>query len=182
MSKENKINKAEKRKMEQLRRRKRNMKYMSAISFILIAVIAIVIVASMSSNPNVDIKSDEPTKVSEDISDTEISIPVADIESDAQFYSYDADGVEVRYFAVIGSDGDVHVALDACDVCYHAKKGYRQVEEVMQCINCGLEFPTNSIGTDNTAGGCWPSYIPIKIDGDNVIIQKSDLAAKSYMF
>jgi len=52
----------------------------------------------------------------------------------------------------------------------------------MHCINCGKEFSINSIGTDNTAGGCWPSYLPIKIENENIIINKSDLEDKQYMF
>jgi uncharacterized membrane protein len=52
----------------------------------------------------------------------------------------------------------------------------------MQCINCGKTFSITSIGTDNTAGGCWPSYLPMKIDSDNIVIKISDLKEKSYMF
>ena len=107
----------------------------------------------------------------------------SEIGSEAKFYTHDtADGANMRFFAVYGSDGDVHVALDVCDLCYGAKKGYRQIEDVMHCINCGREFPIISIGTENTAGGCWPSYIPIEIDGDEVVIKTSDLEEKEYMF
>ena len=81
-----------------------------------------------------------------------------------------------------GSDGNIHVALDACDVCYGAKKGYRQVDDVMHCINCGRTFPINQIGTSNTAGGCWPSFIPTTNDGDDIVIDISDLEEKAYMF
>ena len=52
----------------------------------------------------------------------------------------------------------------------------------MRCINCGLTFPIEEIGKNNTEGGCWPSYLPIKIDGDNIVIEKSDLENKRYMF
>ena len=78
--------------------------------------------------------------------------------------------------------GTVHVAFDACDVCYEAKKGYKQNGDVMQCLNCGKTFSITSIGIDNTVGGCWPSYLPMKIENDTVIIKISYLKAKSYMF
>ncbi|DAC72952.1 MAG TPA: DUF2318 domain-containing protein [Thermoplasmata archaeon] len=113
---------------------------------------------------------------------TEVRIPLAEIGTTAKFYSYDASGVTVRYFAVKDKQGTVHVAFDACDVCYEAKKGYKQNGEVMQCLNCGKTFAVTSIGTENTAGGCWPSYLPMQIDGNNIIIKNTDLEAKSYMF
>ncbi len=113
---------------------------------------------------------------------TEIRIPLSDIGATATFYSYDFDEVTVRYFAVKDASGNVHIAFDACDVCYEAKKGYKQVGDVMHCINCGKEFPITSIGIDNAAGGCWPSYLAMKIDGNDVVIKTADLESKSYMF
>jgi uncharacterized membrane protein len=114
--------------------------------------------------------------------ETEVRIPLSDIDTTASFYSYDSDGVTVRYFAVKDAQGAVHVAFDACDVCYEAKKGYKQVGVQMQCLNCGKQFAITSIGTENTAGGCWPSYLDMKIDGNDMVIKIADLEAKSFMF
>jgi uncharacterized membrane protein len=113
---------------------------------------------------------------------TEVRIPVSDISTTATFYSYDSNSVTVRYFAVKYKQGNVHVAFDACDVCYEAKKGYKQNGDLMQCLNCGKTFSITSIGTENTAGGCWPSFLPMNIDGNDVVIKNADLEAKSYMF
>lgn len=176
------LKRVERRKIAQLRRKQRNRKVMMGISVMLIGIISVVIVMSMSNNPIDYVRDTEPVQPPDVISGTEVKIPLSDISNNALFYSYDADGVEVRYFAVMGSDGDVHVAFDACDVCYHAKKGYRQKEDVMECINCGLTYPINSLGTENTAGGCWPSYLSIRIDENDVIIEKSDLEQKKWMF
>ena len=176
------LKRAERRKIVQLRKKQRNRKIMMAISMMLIGIISVVIVMSMSNIPNDYDKSTEPVQSADAISETEVRIPLSDISNNAKFYSYNAGSVEVRYFAVKGSDGDVHVAFDACDVCYHAKKGYRQKGDVMHCINCGLEYPINSLGTENTAGGCWPSYLPIRIDENDVMIEKSDLEQKKWMF
>jgi len=113
---------------------------------------------------------------------TEARIPIAQISDRASFYTYNSGGVNIRYFAVKGNDGQIHVAFDACDVCYPAKKGYRQIGDVMHCNNCGREFPINSIGTQNLAGGCWPSYLPMSIDENEVVIKISDIEGKKYMF
>jgi len=111
-----------------------------------------------------------------------IQISTSKVISAAKWYTYDSNSVDVKYFLVKGNDGKIHLAIDACDVCYDSKRGYRQSGNVMTCNNCGREFAINSIGTENLEGGCWPSYIPLKIDGDSAIIEKSDLNEKRYMF
>ena len=52
----------------------------------------------------------------------------------------------------------------------------------MQCINCGLEFSISGLGTENTGGGCWPSFIDKTTVDDQLVIKISDLEAKSFMF
>jgi len=118
------VKKAEKRKQIIEQKRKKTQKMILGIT-ILIAIIGIILIASVMSlnnneTDNTTIK--EPAQKSIDYSDTEISIPVSDITTDVTFYTYDYEGVEIRYFAIIGDDGELHVAFDACDVCYDAKK------------------------------------------------------------
>ncbi len=153
---------------------------------ILIEILVMVVILSLAgctdttqnnnSNKNTDYNS-APWQ-----NETEARIPISNLSTTAKFYSFDSNGVTIRYFAVKDNSGSVHVAFDACDVCYEAKKGYRQSGNKMQCINCGQEFPIISIGTDNTTGGCWPSYLSMMIDNESVVIKISDLIAKSYMF
>ena len=114
--------------------------------------------------------------------DEYVRILLSEITTTVKFFSYDASGTIVKYFAVMGSDSNVHVAFDACDNCYSAKKGYSQVGDKMKCNNCGNEYAINSIGTENQGGGCWPSYLPIKIEGNELLIKKTDLEEKSWMF
>ena len=178
------LRKAESRKMEQIQRKKRTQKMIVIAAFGIIVVLSLVIVTSMPGNTDLNdqIKNSDKAAPSDVISQTEISIPLSEIGPNAKFYSFDSNGIEIIYFTVLGPDGNVHVAFDACDVCYDAKKGYRQNGDVMQCINCDKVFSINSIGTDNTAGGCWPSFLPTKIDGENIIINISDLEANRHMF
>ena len=175
------INKAEKRKIEKINKNKKMMR-IGIISVIAIIVVGgiVFIGISMSNNENIDDKKiDDTSTIS---TESQILIPISDIGTTANFYSYESKGVEIKYFIVKGSDDAIHAAFDACDVCYNAKRGYRQDEDVMTCINCGLTFPINELGDTNTGGGCWPSYLAIMIDGDNIIIEKSDLEDKINMF
>jgi uncharacterized membrane protein len=111
-----------------------------------------------------------------------VTVPVSETGANARFYTYDSGGTTVRFFAARGSDGNIHVATDACDVCYQSHKGYHQSGTAMQCNNCGKVFDISNIGTKNSSGGCWPSYLPMSNDGQNIQIAKSALDGKAYMF
>ena len=112
----------------------------------------------------------------------EFSIPVSEISETAKFYEYDVGGTSVRFFAI--KDGrEIKTAFDACDVCYASKKGYRQEGSDMVCNNCGNRYPISGLGTENIRpGGCWPGYLPSKVVGDELIIQKSDLQNNAWRF
>jgi len=186
MSKRKKLRRIELEKVERrkniIEQKRNKTKKIMAISVVFIIVIGLGIYFMMYSDGNIDIKDVESDPESIIQTATQIKIPTSGINGDASFYSYDSNGVKIKYFTVIGTDGNVHVAFDACDVCYGAKKGYRQIDEVMHCINCGREFAINSIGTQNTAGGCWPSYISKTFEEDLVVINIDELEAKRYMF
>jgi hypothetical protein len=90
--------------------------------------------------------------------------------------------IEIKYFGILDNAGQAHIAFDACDVCYRSKKGYAIKGNYAICRNCGNRYPIQSIGTENQTGGCWPSYLPIQINGDIITIKTSDLEANDYMF
>lgn len=104
-----------------------------------------------------------------------VAIPLAKVsDGSAHFYRYTDGGKEIRFFVVKGSDGQIHTAFDACDVCFRDKKGYVQDGDSMLCKNCGKKFQTNRIGP-HSIGGCNPSYLPAASDGRNVIVKAADL-------
>jgi len=172
--------KAEARKREQERKRERKMKALRLVAAVVI-VVAVVALAAMAlmrgGGGGPELAQDIPAT-----STGEVRIPVASVTDEASFYSSTVGGTKVRFFALRGPDGQIHVGTDACDVCYGQKKGYRQEGGEMVCNNCGKKYAVNSIGTDNTAGGCWPSHIGWRLDGETVVVTANDLAAKAYMF
>lgn len=112
-----------------------------------------------------------------------ITISLSEISENAKWYEYNSEGVQIRYFAVKTKDGSIKTAFDACDVCYGSKKGYSQQGDVMVCNNCGNRYPISGLGTENLrGGGCWPGYLPSKIESDNLIIKTSDLKKGVYRF
>ncbi|PIY60640.1 hypothetical protein COY95_00730, partial [Candidatus Woesearchaeota archaeon CG_4_10_14_0_8_um_filter_47_5] len=119
-----------------------------------------------------------PTTVQNDV----VAIPLSQITSTVQKKTYDAQGAQVRFMVVKGSDGEVRTAFDACDVCGGAL-GYRQIGSDVMCTKCGKYFAIDGLGTENTqGGGCWPSYLPHIISGDNILVKKSDLEAGRFRF
>ncbi len=107
-----------------------------------------------------------------------VKIPLSEISSTAKFYSEEGSS----FFVVKDSEGNIKTAFDACDVC-GGSKGYRQEGEDMVCNNCGRHFAIDQLGEQNIyGGGCWPSYLEHAIEGDFVVIQKSNLQKGSYMF
>jgi uncharacterized membrane protein len=163
-----------KKSAEELKKAEREERIIKgAVAFFIIAVL-IAIIVRFAGPPSTDGGTTAKSTLY-DIIGNELVIPVADVTTSAQFYSYETGGKDVVFFAVEGSDGQIHTAFDACDVCYQEKKGYYQDGSQMVCRNCGQRFSTNEIGTTNQGGGCWPGYMQRLVDGSNVKIQLSEL-------
>jgi uncharacterized membrane protein len=106
----------------------------------------------------------------------EVSVPVSELSEKARFYEYKTEaGKTVRFFAVKSPDGVYRAALDACDVCFHAKKGYSQEGEDMVCNNCGMHFPSAKI--NEVKGGCNPVGLERKVAGDRLNLSARELEA-----
>jgi uncharacterized membrane protein len=111
----------------------------------------------------------------------EVSLPVSELSGKARFYEYKAEsGKTVRFFAMKSPDGVYRAALDACDVCFHAKKGYSQEGEDMVCNNCGMHFPSAQI--NEVKGGCNPMGLERKVAGDRLNLSARELEAGASYF
>jgi uncharacterized membrane protein len=109
-----------------------------------------------------------------------VKIPLKALDSGkALFLRQELEGRQLYYFALKSSDGAYRAALDACDVCFRMNRGYQQEGDLMVCNNCGQTFPSAKIG--EIKGGCNPHPLPRKVEGQYLVIQKSDIAAgKNY--
>jgi len=105
------------------------------------------------------------------------SFPAAEFQDGtARHFEYaHAPNQRVRFFIVKSTDGVIRAALDACDRCFQAKKGYVQQGTNMICINCGLKFRTDKINV--LTGGCNPHPLKVTNDGKNLIITQQDVVA-----
>ena len=87
-----------------------------------------------------------------------LSIPIAELDENAHFYTADVDGVPVEVVAAKLADGSVRTAFNACQVCYDSGRGYfKQEGSELVCQNCGNRYTMDQVGLN--AGGCNP--VPI---------------------
>jgi uncharacterized membrane protein len=105
-----------------------------------------------------------------------VKIPLKALDSrKALFLKQELEGRQIHYFALKSSDGAYRAAFDACDVCFRANRGYRQDGDLMVCSNCGQTFPSARIG--EVKGGCNPHPLARKMEGQYLVIKKTDIAA-----
>ena len=157
-------------------------------STIILIIVAVVAVAGVIAYVLTSTSSDNPASAPVATTSTpgggqtsDIKIPLADLNAKAKFFDFKtADNNSVRFFAVKSSDGVYRAALDACDTCYHAKKGYHQEGDDMICNNCGLKFPSAKI--NEVHGGCNPISLPRSVEGDTLVIKASDLESRKQYF
>lgn len=110
-----------------------------------------------------------------------VKIPLKSLESGkALFLVNEANGRQIHYFALKSSDGQYRAALDACDVCFRANRGYRQEGDQMVCNQCGQSFP--SVKVNEVKGGCNPAPLDRKVEGQHLVIRKSDIVAGKEYF
>ena len=110
----------------------------------------------------------------------QLSIPLKAV-SDGKAHHYQVkadDGTMVTFFILKCSDGVIRAAIDACDVCYKAGKGYYQEGDFMVCENCGQKFPSSRINV--VKGGCNPAPLKREVKGDNLVIAMADINANSW--
>jgi hypothetical protein len=131
-----------------------------------------------------DVQAIEEISAPEEIQpvSNDIIIPIADLSTTAKYFTHEWHNVTISYFGVLDEDGGVHMAFDACDVCYGAKKGYSQQGNLMVCNNCGNKFEITGIGTTNKGGGCWPGYLEVTLTETDVVIDPAVLEAGSWYF
>jgi uncharacterized membrane protein len=111
-----------------------------------------------------------------------VTVALADLDGgQAKFFDYTtSSNTAVRFFAVKSTDGKYRAAMDACDTCFHAKKGYRQEGDFMICNNCGMKFHSNLI--NQVSGGCNPVGVVCAVEEGQLVIKNSELESRGNYF
>jgi uncharacterized membrane protein len=163
--------KKSKEELDRINRVEQEKKIIMAMVGVFVVIILVALVFSFV--PGSENNSDYSNPY--EVVGSELLIPLSDVSTSAKYYSYDTGDEDVKFFVVEGSDGQVHTAFDACDVCWQEEKGYEQTGSKMRCRNCGNQYSTNQIGTANQGGGCWPGYMQQTISDGYLKISLSEL-------
>lgn len=162
--------------------KKKDLKKKGAVKTRILAslVIAALVIGIGMSLPAFGEKgSYEPSKAVQ-LSKGVVKIPLSQVNNgSARFFHHTVKGKEIRFFVLKSSDGVIRAAFDACDICYKARKGYRQEGDFMICKNCRNRFP--SVNINVLRGGCNPVPLERTISGGSLIIKVQDiLKGESY--
>jgi uncharacterized membrane protein len=158
------------------RSNKNTVKVLALVALALAAVVAYV-VAGRGGERATTIKDNSATKAASE----GVSIPLSELSGRARFYEYKTtSGKTVRFFAMKSSDGVYRAALDACDTCFAAKKGYGQEGDDLVCNKCGMHFPSAKV--NEVKGGCNPIGLERKVAGDTLNISAKELEAGTSYF
>ena len=158
--------------------KKNAVKILALVAVVLVGV-AVYLVAGVERAPVVSAGGGAAAASNEAGGD--VSIPVSELSGKARFYEYKtASGKTVRFFAMRSSDGVYRAALNACDVCFAGKQGYRQEGDDMVCNKCGNHFHSAQI--NEVHGGCNPVGLGRKVEGERLRISARELEAGASYF
>ncbi len=165
---------------EPSKRKGKSTLILAAAAVILVGVAIYLVIGASKDNPTATaVATSPPASTAPESRDIRISL--SDLSSTAKFFDYKlSDNRPVRFFVLKSSDGVYRAALDACDTCYHAKKGYHQEGDDMICNNCGLHFHSAKI--NEVHGGCNPIGLPRTIEGNQLVIKASELESRGGYF
>lgn len=158
------------------RRKRRNPWTVVSIAFSL-AFVAVVVALSVAGGPGDAVA---PTDLGSAGGDVELPATMFG-DGMAKHYRYTtASGQQIAFFVIRSNDGVIRAAFDACDVCFRARRGYRQVGDQMLCNNCGKLFRSTDINV--VQGGCNPAPLERTLTGDKVVLRAADLSQGAAYF
>jgi len=164
---------------EQPQRKSETPLVLLTVLVVLVGIGAYLVLSATKENPSATSVATTPASPSSDSRD--IRIALSELSGTAKFFDYKlSDNKPIRFFVIKSSDGVYRAALDACDTCYHAKKGYHQEGDDMICNNCGLHFHSSQI--NEVHGGCNPVGLPRTIEGSQLVIKASELESRGSYF
>jgi uncharacterized membrane protein len=164
---------------EPAQRKSRSTLVLAAVLLVLAAIGAYLVFSSSNDSPTATAIATSPASSAPQSRDVRISL--SDLSGTAKFFDYQlSNNKPVRFFVIKSSDGVYRAALDACDTCYHAKKGYHQEGDDMICNNCGLHFHSAKI--NEVHGGCNPIGLPRTIEGNELVIKAGELESRGGYF
>jgi uncharacterized membrane protein len=106
-----------------------------------------------------------------------VVLEVADLaKEDVRFFRFlNTGNQEVKFFVGRDSAGQIQVAFDASDICYKYGRGFRHEGDWVTCNKCDKSFQLTTVNAGG--GGCKPTPLAHRLDGERLVLQESDILA-----
>jgi uncharacterized membrane protein len=152
---------------------RRNVAFVIA-GLVLLAAFAYALTRRQAAQPWPDVVAAEPGG--------DVRLDAAQFDDGrARFFEYVGPaGRHLRFFVLKSSDGVIRAAFDTCDVCYRARRGYRQEGDALVCNNCGQVF--RSVDVNVLQGGCNPVPLDRFVSDGQVVLTAAALQAGTAYF
>lgn len=139
---------------------------------------AVVISALMVSSAFAGQTAIDPAPVSLEAKDGAVTVAIDEItEGILHKFSTKVNGVDVRFLAARGKEGELYTAFDACEIC--GAKGYMQEGDKAICKNCNAPIAWDTLGE---SGGCNPMHLVTDSDGTHLVVHLDHLKAELARF
>ena len=114
----------------------------------------------------------------------QVKIYMSKLSHEARFYSYNSNGVNIRVFALLGSDEKPRVAFDASENSFSEKRGFRQNGDKMvdNAYNWEIDIDTIGVVTMNNEYAPAPLYWEYCCGETKIAINLTNLETHRYMF
>ena len=113
-----------------------------------------------------------------------LMIDASSLTREPTFVDWEQDGTAMQLIARKDETGAVRLAFNTCQSCGGSPYAWFEYlgNNTLQCQNCGLTFPLDTVGTTRAAG-CNPVTITeFTLDGETVSVPQSVLAENAPRF
>ena len=115
-----------------------------------------------------------------------LTIDSSALTEEPSFIDWEEDGTAMQLLARKDADGKVYLAYNTCQSCNgspYAYFVYLPEENALQCQNCGLTFPVESINAVTNKDSCNPYPLSqYSEEGGVITISKAALSEGSKLF
>ncbi|MBQ6595679.1 MAG: DUF2318 domain-containing protein [Clostridia bacterium] len=116
--------------------------------------------------------------------DPGLTFSAAELTREPAFVDWTQDGTAMQLIARRDDTGEVRLAFNTCQSCGGSPYAWFEYlgNDTLQCQNCGLTFPLDTVGTTKAAG-CNPVTITeFTVEGDTVTVPQRVLADNAQRF
>ena len=173
---------AQKRLIMKENRRKRQFKFLGIVA-IIILVPVIVWFVYRNVDSDIDTPYTKVTTVEIEENRNYVVVPTSEL-SDGKLHKYSyltANGTNVRYFLVQGSDKAYHAAIDLCVKRHPGNTGWIHEGDYIICETEKCMYPVNAINSGDP-GCCMPINLQFEEVGGKIRVERKELesAAKDF--